>query len=135
MARDCIEVMKHYGHESFWVVAHDRGARVAHRLSLDHPEAVKKMILLDIAPTLVSGMRARCCALLTALFGSRCTRRCESSGTRLEPVADPRADGRALRGLLLPLVHAHPALRPSVSGEMLELPSRLLTACCSTERD
>jgi haloacetate dehalogenase len=33
-------------------MAHDRGARVAHRLALDHPDKVKKMILLDIAPTL-----------------------------------------------------------------------------------
>jgi haloacetate dehalogenase len=34
------------------VLAHDRGARVAHRLALDHPQAVERMALLDIAPTL-----------------------------------------------------------------------------------
>ena len=37
---------------SFFVVGHDRGGRVAHRMALDHPESVKKMMILDIAPTL-----------------------------------------------------------------------------------
>jgi len=35
------------------VLAHDRGARVAHRLALDHPQAVLRMVLLDISPTLL----------------------------------------------------------------------------------
>ncbi|MGE8618903.1 MAG: alpha/beta hydrolase, partial [Achromobacter spanius] len=39
-------------HERFEVLAHDRGARVAHRLALDHAGAVSRMMLLDIAPTL-----------------------------------------------------------------------------------
>lgn len=52
MALDAIEVMRHLGHERFQVLAHDRGARVAHRLALDHPEAVQRLMLLDIAPTL-----------------------------------------------------------------------------------
>jgi haloacetate dehalogenase len=43
---------KHFGFDSFYLMAHDRGARVAHRLALDHPDKIKKMILLDIAPTL-----------------------------------------------------------------------------------
>ena len=34
------------------MLAHDRGARVAHRLALDHPAAVRRLVLLDIAPTL-----------------------------------------------------------------------------------
>src|SRR5258708_2147405 len=38
MAQHQVDVMRHYGHERFLVVAHDRGARVAHRLCLDHPE-------------------------------------------------------------------------------------------------
>jgi haloacetate dehalogenase len=42
MAQDQVDVMRHYGHERFLVVAHDRGARVAHRLCLDHPEMVEK---------------------------------------------------------------------------------------------
>ena len=52
MALDQIEVMRHFGFYEFDVLAHDRGARVAHRLALDHPKAVKRLVLLDIAPTL-----------------------------------------------------------------------------------
>jgi haloacetate dehalogenase len=51
MAQDQVDVMRHYGHERFMVVAHDRGARVTHRLCLDHPERVEKACLMDIAPT------------------------------------------------------------------------------------
>jgi haloacetate dehalogenase len=52
MALDQIKVMKALGHERFLVIGHDRGARVAHRLCLDHPQAVEKAVLLDICPTL-----------------------------------------------------------------------------------
>lgn len=52
MAADMLAVMAHYGHARFAVLAHDRGARVAHRLAADHPDAVQRMVLLDIAPTL-----------------------------------------------------------------------------------
>lgn len=52
MAADALAVMRHFGHERFAVLAHDRGARVAHRLALDHPRAVTRTMLLDIAPTL-----------------------------------------------------------------------------------
>lgn len=52
MAAEMLAVMQHLGHARFTVLAHDRGARVAHRLAADHPEAVQRMVLLDIAPTL-----------------------------------------------------------------------------------
>jgi len=52
MAQDQAEVMTALGFESFAVVGHDRGARVGHRLALDHPERVSKLAVLDIAPTL-----------------------------------------------------------------------------------
>ncbi len=52
MAADMLAVMRHLGHERFAVLAHDRGARVAHRLAADHPQAVRRLALLDIAPTL-----------------------------------------------------------------------------------
>ena len=52
MALDAMAVMQHYGFERFQVLAHDRGARVAHRLALDHAQAVERLMLLDIAPTL-----------------------------------------------------------------------------------
>ena len=51
MANDVVAVMRHLGHERFLVGAHDRGARVAHRMGLDHPDRVAAMTLLDIAPT------------------------------------------------------------------------------------
>lgn len=52
MALDAVAVMRSLGHDRFAVLAHDRGARVAHRLALDHPQAVTRLMLLDIAPTL-----------------------------------------------------------------------------------
>jgi haloacetate dehalogenase len=51
MARDQVEVMRHLGFDSFALVGHDRGGRAAHRLALDHPEALTKLIILDIVPT------------------------------------------------------------------------------------
>ena len=52
MARDSLALMRSLGFEQFSVLAHDRGARVAHRLALDHPQAVNRLVMLDIAPTL-----------------------------------------------------------------------------------
>ncbi len=52
MAGDLLRLMQGLGHTRFAVLAHDRGARVAHRLAADHPQAVSRMSLLDIAPTL-----------------------------------------------------------------------------------
>jgi haloacetate dehalogenase len=46
------------GFEKFAVAGHDRGARVGHRLALDHPDRVTKLALLDIAPTLAMYERA-----------------------------------------------------------------------------
>ena len=51
MALDQVDVMKHFGFDRFAVVGHDRGARVTHRLTLDHPKAVTKAAVLDIVPT------------------------------------------------------------------------------------
>jgi haloacetate dehalogenase len=52
MANDQIAVMHQLGHKQFLVAGHDRGARVAYRMALDHPDAVKKLAVLDIIPTL-----------------------------------------------------------------------------------
>lgn len=52
MARDALQAMGQLGHARFAVCAHDRGARVAHRLAADQPDAVTHLMLLDIAPTL-----------------------------------------------------------------------------------
>ncbi|HEY8050740.1 MAG TPA: alpha/beta hydrolase [Ramlibacter sp.] len=52
MAGDALAVMHECGFGRFKVLAHDRGARVAHRLAADHAASVENMVLLDIAPTL-----------------------------------------------------------------------------------
>jgi haloacetate dehalogenase len=52
MALDLVRLMRALGHQTFAVCGHDRGARVAHRLALDHADAVQKLALIDIAPTL-----------------------------------------------------------------------------------
>jgi haloacetate dehalogenase len=52
MAQDQVEVMRHLGYERFSIASHDRGARTAHRLCVDHPQAVLKVCIMDIVPTL-----------------------------------------------------------------------------------
>lgn len=51
MAADVAALMRGLGHERYFVAGHDRGGRVAHRLALDHPDAVRRLSVLDIAPT------------------------------------------------------------------------------------
>jgi len=51
MARDQVAVMRQLGFDRFLVVGHDRGGRVGHRMALDHPDQVSKLVVLDIAPT------------------------------------------------------------------------------------
>ncbi|MEP5761629.1 MAG: alpha/beta hydrolase [Litoreibacter sp.] len=52
MARDQVTLMDRLGYSDFHVISHDRGARTAHRMVLDHPEALRSVALLDILPTL-----------------------------------------------------------------------------------
>ena len=58
MAKDLVALMAGLGFERFRVVSHDRGARVAHRLALDHPERVERLCAMDIIPTLEHFERA-----------------------------------------------------------------------------
>lgn len=58
MARDMAVLMSQLGHERFAVGAHDRGARVAHRLALDYPARVSRLAVLDIVPTIEHFERA-----------------------------------------------------------------------------
>ena len=51
MAQDNVEVMKHLGFDRFCVAGHDRGARAAFRMALDHPDKVEKFASFDILPT------------------------------------------------------------------------------------
>ena len=52
MAKDMVDLMQSLGFERFRVLAHDRGARVTHRMLVDHADTVERATLLDIAPTL-----------------------------------------------------------------------------------
>ncbi|MDE2361414.1 MAG: alpha/beta hydrolase [Hyphomicrobiales bacterium] len=52
MGRDMVELMEKLGHQTFHLVGHDRGARVAHRLTRDHESRVRTLTVLDISPTL-----------------------------------------------------------------------------------
>ena len=67
MAHDMALVMNALDIDTFFLCGHDRGGRVAHRLALDHAARVKKLCVIDIAPTLdmydgatLSGSNRRC---------------------------------------------------------------------------
>ncbi len=64
MARDCVALMRTLGHERFAVVGHDRGGYVATRLTLDHPAAVTKLVVMDGVP--IGAALARCDAKFAA---------------------------------------------------------------------
>jgi haloacetate dehalogenase len=50
MAQDQVEVMQALGFEQFSAAGHDRGARVLHRMCLDHPEKMLKAGFVDMLP-------------------------------------------------------------------------------------
>ena len=52
MGVDMIDVMSYFGYSDFFLVGHDRGARVAHRMALDYPERINRICVMDIVPTL-----------------------------------------------------------------------------------
>lgn len=66
MARDCLALMASLGHTRFAVVGHDRGAYVASRLALDHPDAVSHLAVLDAVP--IGDALARCDAGFAAAW-------------------------------------------------------------------
>src|SRR5712692_630302 len=51
MAQDLVEVMRQLGFERFAAAGHDLGARVAYRMTLDHPTVVTRLAVLDVVPT------------------------------------------------------------------------------------
>lgn len=51
MAADQVTLMRELDFDRFHVIGHDRGGRTAHRMALDHPEAVATLAVLDIVPT------------------------------------------------------------------------------------
>jgi haloacetate dehalogenase len=52
MAGDVVALMRYLGHERFSVVGHDRGALVAFRTAMDHPDAVKRLVVMDGLPVI-----------------------------------------------------------------------------------
>jgi haloacetate dehalogenase len=51
MAGDGVALMQHLGFEAFDVIGHDRGGRVGYRMALDHPQAVRRLTVMDVIPT------------------------------------------------------------------------------------
>jgi haloacetate dehalogenase len=64
MARDCVALMHNLGHDRFAVAGHDRGAYVALRIALDHPDAVTGLVVMDAVP--IGEALARCDARFAA---------------------------------------------------------------------
>ncbi len=58
LARDMAAVMERLGFPRFAVAGHDRGGRVAHRLTLDHPDRIERLAVLDVIPTAEAWARA-----------------------------------------------------------------------------
>jgi haloacetate dehalogenase len=52
MAADVVALARAFGHERFALAGHDRGALVAVRAGLDHPDAITRLTALDVLPTL-----------------------------------------------------------------------------------
>ncbi len=66
MAADCLRLMRELGYDRFAVVGHDRGAYVALRLAMDHPEAVSQLLIMDAVP--IGEALARCDAGFAAAW-------------------------------------------------------------------
>src|SRR2546430_10296155 len=48
--RSGVDVMQHLGYQQYFMVGHDRGGRVGRRMALDHPDRVRKLVVMDIVP-------------------------------------------------------------------------------------
>ncbi len=66
MAGDMVALMRALGHERFHLAGHDRGARVSYRLAFDHPDAVLRLALLDILPTIEMWERVDAARMLSS---------------------------------------------------------------------
>ena len=51
MAVDMVRMMEAQGFSRFSVAGHDRGARVAYRMALDHVDRIERLALMDVIPT------------------------------------------------------------------------------------
>jgi haloacetate dehalogenase len=143
MAADQIAVMRHFGFERFLVCAHDRGARVAQRMALDHADAVERLMLLDVAAPFESDAYAQREGATTVAAAANeldlehdradiergnkigCPLRVlwgayDVPGHRAEPVTEWRKVARDVSGRALPACHAIPEEAPdALMAEML----------------
>jgi haloacetate dehalogenase len=66
MASDCAHLMQVLGHQQFCAAGHDRGLYVAQRLAMDHPQAVRRVVLMDGIP--IGEALGRCDARFAAAW-------------------------------------------------------------------
>ncbi|MET7736593.1 alpha/beta fold hydrolase [Streptomyces sp. NPDC005402] len=91
MVADQVAVMASFGLDTFAAVGHDRGARVVHRMCLDHPARVRRAAVLDIVPTrhvfpprtpLRGSRLSPVCVIRPAMRLCSAARRCGARGRR-----------------------------------------------------
>ena len=131
MARDQVGLMRQLGFGEFGLVGHDRGARVAHRLVLDHPGAVTRLAVLDIVPTRhVLGHVTR--AMATAYYHWFFLIAPNGIPERLI-AADP---GFWVRSLIAPLLGPGASIDPPVMDDYIRCFSdpRTIAATCADYR-
>jgi pimeloyl-ACP methyl ester carboxylesterase len=116
MARDQVGLMRQLGFAQFGLVGHDRGARVAHRLVLDHPGVVSRLAvrtdLVHDEESVAAGQKIDCPVL--ALWGTQAF-----VGRNYEPVSVWEQYASDVRGTALPTGHFLPEEAPNVVSAAL----------------
>src|SRR5215469_9864310 len=131
MAEDQVGLMRQLGFGPFQLAGHDRGARVAHRLVLDHPGAVTRLAVLDIVPTrhvLGNVTRAMATAYYHWFFLAT------PNGVPEHMIAaDP---GFWVRSLIGPLLGPGASIEPAVMGDYIRCftDPRTIAASCADYR-
>ena len=69
MAKDIADLLTMLAIQRANVLGHDRGARVAYRFALDHPERINKLGIIEIVPTADFGPVGRLIWLLRLIIG------------------------------------------------------------------
>ena len=131
MARDQAGLMRQLGFGEFGLIGHDRGARVAHRLVLDHPGVVTRLAVLDIVPTRhVLGNVTR--AMATAYYHWFFLATPNGVPERMI-AADP---GFWVRSLIGPLLGPGASIEPAVMGDYIRCftDPRTIAASCADYR-
>lgn len=92
MAGDIRGLVQRLGYETVTLIGHDRGARVAHRYALDHPDEVERVVFLDIIPTREMWRRWD--------MNTQIAKSCWHWTFHLQPDLPERLVGRDIRGYL-----------------------------------